>query len=114
MANYRWRKNPRGYVVSPTGKRGHVVYQHRLIMERHLGRKLYPHEDVHHINGIRHDNRIENLELLTNSEHAKRHRLGIDIRPPSPSLDARIQISERQRGENNPYSRLTEKEVLEL
>jgi len=57
-----WVLRPDGYVYW-TGRENLV--QHRVVMEEMLGRPLVGRETVHHKNGIRHDNRPENLELWT-------------------------------------------------
>lgn len=69
----RWMiQKPPGY-QGRTYIEGRYVFEHRYIMEQHLGRLLRHDEVVHHINGNKLDNRLENLELTTLSEHTKRH-----------------------------------------
>lgn len=74
---YRW-VNSNGYVLnklqpdsfffSMTGKDGYVL-EHRLVMAQRLGRCLHSWEIVHHKNGVRNDNSVENLQLVSDDRH---------------------------------------------
>jgi len=68
---FRRYKNEQGYIVilnAPNEKRYRIL-EHRLIMEKYLGRKLKKNEEIHHKNGIKDDNRIENLEIVIAGFH---------------------------------------------
>lgn len=78
-----------GYIAVKIGIRQYQL-EHRLVMERHIGRSLDTDEHVHHINGVRDDNRIENLEVMSNAEHQRLHD-HLDVMRPKRTVELTCQ-----------------------
>lgn len=63
------KKNEHGYILTSQGN-----FEHRFIVEKLIKRKLEHGEEVHHINGIKWDNRKKNLALMSREEHLRWHQ----------------------------------------
>jgi hypothetical protein len=84
--------------------------EHRVIMEQHLGRRLGRFEVVHHKNGDRQDNRLENLEVMSLSDHARLH-WSLEPRHYSPTEAERAHLRSLHQGSKSPSAKLDDDKV---
>lgn len=82
---FKGRINHKGYIniyspEHPFKDKHNYVKEHRLVMEKFLGRFLEKTEHIHHMNHTRNDNRIENLMIVTATSHRKFHPVSDETR----------------------------------
>jgi DNA invertase Pin-like site-specific DNA recombinase len=98
MSNYK--------AIKVNGKK---MDEHRYIMEQYLGRELTRDEVVHHKDGDKSNNDIENLELMRLSEHSRQHRLG-----SQRSEETKQKLSEALIGHKATNRKLNDIQVEEI
>lgn len=92
-SGYVWVRCPEHPAATPGG----YVYEHRLVMEKYLGRYLEPWEHVHHIDGNRSNNDLSNLQLMSNFEHANYHNSQLSESDKAQRAKGLIAAAKRRR-----------------
>lgn len=85
------------------------IDEHRKVMEDYLGRKLTRYEVVHHKDGNKNNNKIDNLVVMSLSEHSKMHQTGI-----KRSVETRKKISEANKNRIYTNRSKTRQDIINI
>lgn len=88
--------------------------EHRLVMEQYLGRKLKRTEVVHHKDGNKLNNAIENLELMSLSDHSRMHMKELVDAPGMRDLISDRAKKSSHKGEKNKSAKLKDSDIPEI
>ncbi len=91
---------------------GRLIDEHRLVIERKLGRRLRRSEHVHHVDGHPRNNDPSNLEIVSPWKHVRHHRAGKRGRKLTEA--ERKRISFEKQGSKNPSAKLSEEQVAAI
>jgi hypothetical protein len=106
--------NVRGYIyiVSTRRTQPFRLAEHRIVLEEALGRRIAHCEEVHHINGVRDDNRLENLLLCVRKEHVALDRRNDWRRGQHHSEETRAKMRAHHKSRGGLAGRVLENELL--
>jgi hypothetical protein len=104
MNNYK-----RLYVGKDDKGKRIFIDEHRKIMEDYLGRKLKRNEVVHHKDGNKNNNKLDNLEVMSLSKHSKMHQSGV-----KRSIETKKKISEANRNRIYNNRNKTEQDIINI
>lgn len=113
------KMTPKGYIVlcikeHPKSDASGYVMEHRVMVEKKIGRLLKENEVVHHLNEIRHDNRLSNLELMDRSEHTILHHLGSERSDETKALISKKAKARLKLKKNHPSYKDVDDELKTL
>ena len=104
-----YKPNHFNHTLNDKGYKGYV-YEHRYVVEVEIGRPLYDTEIIHHKDGNKLNNNIDNLEITDRVEHAKKHH---EIYEPRYCIDCGVELKDKRNKRCRKCSRINSRKVRE-
>lgn len=113
------KRTPSGYIAlcireHPNSDAQGYVFEHRIMKEKHLGRYLKSCEVVHHLNDVKHDNRLSNLKVMAQGDHVSLHHKGSSRSDETKRLMSEKAKARLRNKKNHPTYKDVDEDLKEL